>query len=269
MNRFGSLFKPLMGFMALLLAAFVAGCGGGGDSGPATPASNGAVCTGTACVPLATAGTFVILSKSGISNVPTSVVTGNIGVSPIDSTAITGFAKTLDASGTFSTSAQVAGKIFAANYTAPTPANLTQAVTDAGTASTDAAGRTPGATNPTAGTLNTADSAGALPGVYRWTTGVAIQSDFTLTGSATDVWIFQIGGTLSQVAGTKVILAGGALPQNVFWQTNTNVSILAGAQFRGIILAGTNIALGNGASVDGRLFSGTAVTLNTNTITRP
>ena len=35
MNRFGSLFKPLTWFMAVLLAGFVAGCGGGGDSGPA------------------------------------------------------------------------------------------------------------------------------------------------------------------------------------------------------------------------------------------
>ncbi len=40
MNRFGSLFKPLTWFMALVLAAFVAGCGGGDDGGgPVPPAA--------------------------------------------------------------------------------------------------------------------------------------------------------------------------------------------------------------------------------------
>jgi hypothetical protein len=39
MNRFGSFFKPLMWFMALLLAAFVAGCGGDDEvaAGPTPP----------------------------------------------------------------------------------------------------------------------------------------------------------------------------------------------------------------------------------------
>ena len=40
MNRFGSLFKPLTWFMAVSLAAFVAGCGGGDDGGgPPPPAA--------------------------------------------------------------------------------------------------------------------------------------------------------------------------------------------------------------------------------------
>src|ERR1035437_222016 len=39
-----------------------------------------------ASVNLGTAGNFVILAKSGISTVPTSAITGDIGVSPIDST---------------------------------------------------------------------------------------------------------------------------------------------------------------------------------------
>ena len=40
MNRFGSLFKPLTWFMALVLAALVAGCGGGDDGGGPVPASS-------------------------------------------------------------------------------------------------------------------------------------------------------------------------------------------------------------------------------------
>ncbi|PZN74312.1 MAG: hypothetical protein DM484_21545, partial [Candidatus Methylumidiphilus alinenensis] len=92
-------------------------------------------------VNLGTAAPFAILSKAGVTTSPPSIITGNIGVSPIASTAITGLALTLDSSGMFSTSTQVTGKIYAANYASPTPANLTTAIGDMGTAYTDAAGR--------------------------------------------------------------------------------------------------------------------------------
>ncbi|HYM98477.1 MAG TPA: hypothetical protein VET25_01945, partial [Aestuariivirgaceae bacterium] len=77
MNKFGSFFKPLMWFMALLLAGFVAGCGDDDDAVTAPPSAAGAVCAGgtgpaAPCVDLLTAGNFVILAQTGISNVPTS-----------------------------------------------------------------------------------------------------------------------------------------------------------------------------------------------------
>src|ERR1035438_9952760 len=81
-------------------------------------------------VNLGTADNFVILAKSGISTVPTSAVTGNIGVSPVTATAITGFGLTADSTNVFSTSPQVTGQVFAANYAVPTPSNLTTAVDD-------------------------------------------------------------------------------------------------------------------------------------------
>jgi len=278
MNRFGNPFKPLTWLMAMLVAAFVAGCGGGGgDSTPTPPPVDplGAVCTaGAACVPLATAGTYVILTQAGVSNVPTSKITGNIGVSPIFATALTGFSQTLDASGTFSTSAQVTGKLYAADYAVPTPANLTQAITDAQTAFNNAMDNLlhpqTGVDNPTAAVID----ATLAPGVYHWTTDVAIPANVTLTGSATQVWIFRIDGNLSQAANTTVTLAGGALPQNIFWAVSGpgSTDLGAGANFKGIILTGPTIALGAGASVNGRLFAGGltgAVTLISNTITRP
>jgi hypothetical protein len=64
-----------------------------------------------------------------------------MAVSPIAATAITGFSLTLDSSGEFSTSSQVTGEVFAASYAAPTPATLTVAVGDMGSAYTDAIGR--------------------------------------------------------------------------------------------------------------------------------
>src|SRR5207245_793402 len=91
---------------------------------------------------LGTAGTYVILSKSATSNVPTSTITGNIGLSPAAASFITGFALTLPAGGAFSTSAQITGNVYASDYASPTPVNLTTAIGDMQTAYVNAAGRT-------------------------------------------------------------------------------------------------------------------------------
>ncbi len=171
---------------------------------------------GLSPVNLGTAGNFAILSKSGISTVPSSAVTGDIGVSPISQTAITGFATTTDASNAFARSNQVVGKIYAADYSAPTPVYLTTAVGDMEIAYTDAAGRTlPDFTELGAGEVG---GLTLVAGLYKWGTTVSISTNVTLSGSASDVWIFQVSGDLIQAAATNVILAGGAQAKNIFWQ---------------------------------------------------
>lgn len=223
--------------------------------------------TGPAPVDLGTAGDFVILAKSGIDTVPNSIVTGDIGVSPIDSTAITGFSLILDSSTTFSTSAQVTGMAFAADYAPPTPANMTAAVSDMETAYTDAAGRsTPDFTELGAGDIS---GLTLVPGLYKWGTGVLISTDVTLSGGVDDVWIFQIAGGITQATSTSVILTGGALPKNVFWQVFGSVALDPNAHFEGIVLSQTEITLATGASVNGRLLSQTAVTLDQATVSEP
>ncbi|MFH1628039.1 MAG: ice-binding family protein [Pseudomonadota bacterium] len=222
---------------------------------------------GPALVNLGTAGNFVILAKSGISTVPNSAITGDIGVSPIDQTALTGFSETMDASNEFSTSAQVTGKLYAADYAVPTPANLTTAVSDMETAYTDAAGRaTPDATELGAGEIG---GLTIVPGLYKWGTGVLISTDVTLNGGPDDVWIFQISGDLTQASATQVILTGGALPKNIFWQSFGAVTLNTTAHFEGIVLSYTEITLATGATVNGRLLSQTAVTLDANTVVQP
>ena len=52
-------------------------------------------------VELGDAGDFVILAKSGISTVPGSVVTGDLGLSPAAATYLTGFSLSVDATNTF------------------------------------------------------------------------------------------------------------------------------------------------------------------------
>ncbi|MBM2855035.1 MAG: Big 5 protein [Steroidobacteraceae bacterium] len=222
---------------------------------------------GPAPVSLGTAGNFVILAKSGISTVPSSAVTGDIGVSPIDSTAITGFSLVLDATGTFSTASQVVGMAFAADYTSPTPANLTTAVSNMEAAYTDAAGRS----LPDFTELGSGDISGLtlVPGLYKWGTGVLISTDVTLNGGPNDVWIFQIAGGITQASGVRVLLAGGALPKNIFWQSSGVVALDTTAHMEGVILAQTAITLATGATVNGRLLSQTAVTLDASTVTQP
>lgn len=222
---------------------------------------------GPAVVNLGTSGGFVILAKSGITTIPTSAVTGDIGVSPIDSTAITGFSLMLDPSGTFSKSTQVVGNVFAADYTSPTPSNLTVAIGNMQAAYTDAAGRpTPDFIDLGGGQLGGLTLA---PGLYKWGTNVLISTNVTLDGGPNDVWIFQISGGITEASGAKVLMSGGALPKNVFWQAAGNVALDTGAHLEGIVLAETQITLATGATANGRLLSQTAVTLDKATVTQP
>lgn len=252
-------------YAAFLLAALVAGCtpDEGGVAG--LGAADTAVIS-PAPVGLGAAGGFAILAKSGISTVPQSAVTGNIGVSPIARGGITGFSETMDASNTFARSTQVVGKLFAADYAAPSPANLGTAVLDMQAAYTDAAGRAPDYTE-----LGTGNIGGMTlsPGTYKWSTGVRIPTNVTLKGGPNDVWIFQISGGITQASATRVILAGGARARNIFWQAADVVAIGTTAHMEGIVLAQTGITLATGATMNGRLLAQTAVTLQMNAVTQP
>jgi len=283
MNRFGSFFNPLMWFMALLLAAFVAGCGGAeGGSAATTPTAPTAPGPGPGAGPggfgpapvlLGAAGTFAILTKAAITDVSPSIISGDVGATPISGTAIGVTCAEVNA--------VVPGTIFDndGGYTGGGAPDVTCRVTDAPSldaarvameaAFTDAAGRTAGVgpfLNLGGGTL-----AGLtlVPGVYTWGSNVTIPTDLTLSGGANDVWIFQITGTLDIATGKKVLLSGGALAKNIFWQVAGVVTLQAGSQFEGIILAQTNIAMVTGASANSRLLAQTAVTLQQNTVTQP
>lgn len=217
-------------------------------------------------VDLGAAGDFVILAKSGISVVPPSDVTGNLGLSPAAATFITGFSLIADPTNVFSTSTQVTGNVYASDYEPPTPANLTAAIGDMELAFTDAAGRAPDDTELGAGDIGgmTLD-----PGVYKWGTGLLIPTDVTLDGGATDVWIFQIADGLTVSSGVDVVLTGGALPQNVFWQVAGAVDLGTTAHFEGVVLSQTSITLRTGASINGRLMAQTAVDLDANAVVVP
>jgi len=220
-------------------------------------------------VDLGAATHFAILTKTGITNVPTSAITGDIGVSPAAATYITGFSVVADSTNVFSRSAQVTGKIYASNYAVPSPANMTTAISDMQTAYTDAAGRSiPDFTELYAGNLS---GRTLVPGLYKWGTGVLITTDVTLAGPTNAVWIFQVAGNLTMGSGAKMLLSGGAQAGNIFWQVGGGVGVEVGttAHVEGTLLAAKAIHLRTGASLNGRALSQTAVTLAKNTVVIP
>jgi hypothetical protein len=228
--------------------------------------TNSVIAAGPVPVLLGTAGNFAILAKSGITNVPPSLVSGDMGVSPIAAAAIVGFTCVMDSTGTFSTSAQVVGKIYASDYTFPTPSNLGIAVANMEIAYNDAAGRP----NPMFVNVGNGDINGyvATPGLYKWNTGVLLTGDMTLNGGPNDVWIFQITGNLEIGSGKKIILTGGAKPGNVFWQCSGIVVLNTNSHLEGIVLSKTAVTLFTGATVNGKLLAQTNVTLQKNTVTK-
>lgn len=227
--------------------------------------------TTTVLVPinLGTAGNFAILTKTGISTTGITAITGDIGVSPAALSYLTGFG-TLSPLLVYETSPLVTGKIYAANMAVPTPANMTTAISDMEIAYTDAAGRiTPDFTEFGAGDVS---GMTLTPGLYKWGTGLLITNvGVTISGSATDVWIFQIAGDLTLQNGAIVHLAGGALAKNIFWQVAGGIGVSLGTttELKGIVLAQKAIVVNTGATVNGRLLAQSAVTLNANTITQP
>jgi hypothetical protein len=173
---------------------------------------------------------------------------------------------TADSTNLFSISPQVTGKVYAADYMAPTSSELTTAVGDMQLAFTDAAGRPSGATELGAGNIG---GMTLTPGVYQWGTGLLIATDVTLSGSATDIWIFQIAQDLTLSSGAKILLAGGALPKNVFWQVSGLVDLGTTAHGEGVVLTQTSITLRTGASINGRLLAQSAVNLDGSTVVAP
>jgi Ice-binding-like len=277
--------------ITVLVTALVASCGdNGGTTSVGAPANSNAAgaadagmtsgaCTASGCPDLGTASDYVILAKSAVSTVPPSAVTGNIGLSPAATTFLTGWSLVTEPTNSFDTSVQVVApsKLYAADMTgAATSPALTTAVSDMQAAYTATAALAPsGGGLVTAcpginGAISDVNDGGALvAGVYTCAINVTIPGNLTLMGSATDVWVFQITGTLTEASGMQVLLAGGALPQNVFWQVSGATTVGTTATMQGIVLAKTNIAVQTGGTVTGRLLAQTAVTLDSATIKAP
>ena len=184
---------------------------------------------------LQTAGNFAVLAGGGIVSADAgTTIFGNVGSSPTPT--VTGLLAT-----------QVTGTL----YTAAN-AVLTTAQTDLTAAYVDAAGR-PSCTALT-GALGTGTNANLGPGLYCYSAAALLNGTLTLNGGASDVWIFQIGSSLTTATGATVAFTGGASPCNVYWQVGSSATIQTGNNFAGNIMALASITL-NGGNLAGRALA--------------
>ncbi len=191
-------------------------------------------------------GNFAVLAGSTVTNTGSTVVSGDVGVSP--GTAVTGFPPG-SASGTI--------------HIADGAAALAQATLTAGYI--DAAGRTGG--TPVAGDLvgQTLTS-----GVYTSSSSLANSGDVTLDaqGNPSEVFIFQISSTHTTGSGCHSVLANGASACTVVWQVGRSATLGTNSVFKGNILALTSITVTTGVNLEGRVLARNgAVTLDTDVIT--
>jgi hypothetical protein len=222
-----------------------------GSSAAATPTTVG----------LGTAGSFAVLAGTGISDVPTSAISGNVGLDPAAGSAITGL-----------TCAEVNGKIYTNNAAGPLCRTvngglLTTAKNDLTNAYGDANGRTPFTTLSAAD--NQLGGQTLVPGVYRFGSASTanLTGTLTLSGSAGSVWIFQATSDLVFASSSSVQMTGGASACNVFWVVNSSATINTGASINGTILALSSITAKTGATINGRLLAENGlVSLESNTI---
>jgi len=92
---------------------------------------------------------------------------------------------------------------------------------------------------------------------------------FDALGKSNAVFIIQIASRLSTRPETKVILKGGALASNIFWQVGETATFGSHSNFKGTVMALKSIKFFNGASLEGRgLSRGGEVDLASVTIKR-
>jgi hypothetical protein len=219
-------------------------------------------------VQLGTAAPFAVLAGTAVSDVPTSSITGNVGLSPTGGASITGL-----------TQLEVTGSIYSTDGAGPggtvnNPALLTTAKNDLTTAYVAAAGQPPTSTfsagdNQLGGQTLTA-------GVYAFghasTANITAASPLVLNGQGdpNSVFVFQASSDLVTASNSSVQLENGAQACNVFWEVGSSATLSSGSTFVGTLMALTSATLNSGATVQGRILARNgAVSLDHNTITAP
>jgi Ice-binding-like len=234
----------------------------------ALAAPAGAFASAPAPVDLQTAAPFALFATAAITDVPTSTIAGNVGLTPAAGTFITGL-----------TCAEVTGTIYDVNGTGPAPCTvmntglLTTLHTDVGNAYGDAAGRLPDMTYVTGD--NQLGGQSLVPGVYRFPAASTanLTGNLTLVGNADSVWIFQATSTFKTASSSTVTLTGGAQACHVFWQVASTVTLGSSSTLVGTVLAFDNMDVLSAVTVNGRLLAGAQanglLTLINDTVTTP
>jgi hypothetical protein len=200
-------------------------------------------------VNLGTAARFAILSNSTITNIPTSAVTGDVGLSPGVRSSIAGL-----------TNPEVNGTIFTADDEVSTQAMLIAAKHDAEVAYLDAVAAVRGTPAPISGNVN---GLTLVPGLYESGTSIELSPGGILyldaMGDVNGVFVIRSATSITTSATSDVILTNGAKAANVFWSAGSSVTLGTNSKMKGTIIASTSISILTGARLDGRaLIQGAA-----------
>lgn len=241
----------LMTALAITTAVLFGACDKNNDPSPS--ANNNPVVipiqtTGQTNVALGSASTLAVLAGASVTSTGATTITGDMGLSP--GTSIGGFPP---------------GILNGTQHINTATSN--QAKLDLTAAYNDLAGRT------STDIVTLSGNIGGLtltPGLYKSTSSLAISSGdltFDAKGNANAIFIIQIATTLTTTSGRKVILSGGALASNIFWQVGSSATFGTTTVFKGTVLAMQSITLNTGATVDGRVLARTgSITMAGNTI---
>ncbi|MBC7961752.1 MAG: Ig-like domain-containing protein [Steroidobacteraceae bacterium] len=215
--------------------------------------ANTVVVPPASAVPLGSAGTFGIMATSAITNTgAATMINGDVSLNPGSSNGLL--------------PVQVNGAIHINDTVSE------QARADLLAAYNTAKNLPPGTTVSGGADLGALKPGGVLPpGTYTSGSTMLVSTPLTLNGSATDVWIFQIGSSLTTTA--NVILGPGVLAKNVFWVPTLDATVGVNSTFSGTIVSGRDVTAKTGATINGRILAGATlagtIALDTNTVNVP
>lgn len=249
-----------------LLGALVLAASVGMPVGPASAAPTP--------VGLGTATSFAIRAGDAISDVPTSAITGDVGLSPgpgsgytgLECVEVTGTIYQVDAGG-LGCYVEDAGLLTTVENDARAAFNHTSALSGATPVGPVLTGL-----SLVAGIYSFGDTATNLDGV------LTLDAD----SDPASVWIFQASSTLITSSSSTVQftnlppgVTAAQMACNVYWTVGSSATLGSGSSFIGTILASASIEALSTATVTGRLLAanaagaGGAVTLDENTIISP
>ena len=169
--------------------------------------------------PLGASVSFAVLAGSAVRNSGSSLVTGNLGVSPGTSISGSPTVRLGDVRNDLAAAAQ-------------SDAALAYNLLGAG------------------GCTATQRAPTLPPGIYCLSTTLAGTLTLDAGGNAGAVWIFR-GDSFATEAMSTIRLINGAHDSNVFWRVAGTATLGAKTAFAGTLLAQGDIALGGGTSVSG------------------
>ncbi|MCS5719779.1 ice-binding family protein [Herbiconiux sp. CPCC 205763] len=193
---------------------------------------------------LGAAQSYSVLAYTAVVNTSTSVISGDVGVSP--SIAVSGFPP-----------GQVGGDIHAGDAHAA-----------AGQVAVDAALTELSARAPDDVIVGDLGGRTLTAGTYHSVAALAITGILTLNaeGDPDAIFVFQTDAAFNTAAASRVVLENGAQPSNVYWVATGAAGTGADSFLSGTILSRGAITLGANTELIGRALSRGTVTLASNIV---